>query len=199
MIEMLQLPDIRETLAGRRPRLQSEVDRKHAAVAMVLTGPAEDLQMLFIQRSSHPDDPWSGNLAFPGGKIDPEDPAPRMAAERETLEEVGLDLLHGDYLGRLDDITGAYLPVLISCFVYHLDRPVSLTLNHEASDGFWFPLEKLLDPARHQVAAIPWGGKSRHVVAIDLLGPGRPVLWGITYRLVKQFVGILGRDFPRIV
>ncbi|BCR05036.1 coenzyme A pyrophosphatase [Desulfuromonas versatilis] len=194
---MFQLADIRDTLAERQPRLQSELDRRHAAVALVLRGPADALQLLFIQRSSHPRDPWSGNLAFPGGKIDPQDHAPRLAAEREAREEVGLELAGAEFLGRLDDITGAYLPVLVSCFVYHLARPAPLRCNHEVNQAFWFPLDKLLDPARHALADIPWGGQSRKVLAIDLLGPGRPVLWGITYRLVQQFVQTLGLDFPR--
>jgi len=63
-----------------------------AAVALILlTGPA-GLEMLFIERARHDDDPWSGNLGFPGGKVEETDDGERQAAERETREEIGLDL-----------------------------------------------------------------------------------------------------------
>ena len=44
-------------------------------------------ELLFIRRAHRAGDPWSGHMAFPGGRLQPEDPTPRAAAERETLEE----------------------------------------------------------------------------------------------------------------
>ncbi|GAB4175140.1 MAG: CoA pyrophosphatase [Geothermobacteraceae bacterium] len=188
------LPDlaaIRAALGRHRPVTDPIPGRKRAAVAMLLRG-SDHLEMLFIERSRDPRDPWSGNLAFPGGRIDPEDTDERAAAERETREEVGLDLAGADCLGRLDDIRGAYLPVQIACFVYHLSSPQEPVINHEVSDLFWFPASELLNPRRHGHFELLWAGKKRTVRAIDLLGSGRPVLWGITYRLVTQFMVLHG-------
>ncbi|NNL85157.1 MAG: NUDIX domain-containing protein, partial [Myxococcales bacterium] len=49
-------------------------------------------EVLFIERARHPDDPWSGHMALPGGRLDPVDASLRAAAERETREEVGVEL-----------------------------------------------------------------------------------------------------------
>lgn len=180
------------------PRLLSPKDRKHAAVAMILRQGKSGQEVLFIERAHHPRDPWSGNLAFPGGKINPEDPQPQGAAERETIEEIGLNLSAGHYLGQLDDITGAFLPVLVSCFVYQIDWAGRFQLDpNEVKDAFWFSLEELQNPQRHQVANLDWQGGERHVPAIRILSPERPVLWGITYRLLRQFFEKLNQPLPR--
>lgn len=180
---------IRTALQARPPHRSEDPDRKHAAVALILRQKQSGLDMFFIRRSEHDDDPWSGNIAFPGGKIDEEDDHSLQAAMRETSEEVGIDLEGAELLGRLDDIAGAYLPVRISCFVFLLPgkapRP---TLNEEVRETFWFPLDELADPHRHHTARVEWHGRQRLVPGIDLLGEGGPVLWGITYRLVTQFL-----------
>lgn len=194
---MISLSDIYLALAKKKPKLLPPESLSHAAVALVLRETDSGLQVLFIERARHEGDPWSGNLAFPGGRIDETDPEPRMAAERETWEEVGFDLTGAQYLGRLDDITGAHLPVLVSCFVYKVNEDGPFTLNHEVSDLFWFSLDELLNPARHHEARIHWHGRIRRVPAIDLLGSGRPVLWGITYRMVRQFFDVLSCDMPQ--
>ena len=67
-----------------------------------------------------------GTLPFPGGRIEADDPSPQAAAERETLEEVGLDLSSAEYWGRVDDLTGHMLPVVVSGFVYRLATPAAL-------------------------------------------------------------------------
>jgi len=184
--------DIRAALKSRSPRLADATGKRRAAVALLLREKADGLQLFFIERARHPQDPWSGNLAFPGGRVDPEDAGDQEAAERETLEEVGLHLERDWCLGRLDDIHGAYLPVQIACFVYLLPQAPDLVPNEEVTDCFWFPCDELLNGSRHGEVSLHWQGEMRTVQAIDLLGPGRPVLWGITYRLVSQLLVLLG-------
>jgi len=192
---MIDFTLIRERLAARPPQLDSTANKRPAAVALILCEQQlhPGLELLFIERACHPQDPWSGNLAFPGGRVDPGDAGTKAAAERETREEIDLDLQEAEYLGQLDDITGAYLPVRISCHLYALGSRRDLTINHEVKRWFWFPVEELLDSQRHTTSEIFWHGESRKIRGITLLGPGEPLLWGITYRLVMQFLVRLGR------
>ena len=79
------LPSVAEQLVRFRYTTHpSTGDRKGAAVAMILREAVEDVEMLFIERARHDSDPWSGHLAFPGGKVE-EGEQPQEAAERETL------------------------------------------------------------------------------------------------------------------
>ena len=166
-------------------------DRKPAAVALILRQTGDIQELLFIERAHHPDDPWSGNIGFPGGRWDVVDATLRHTAERETMEEVGIDLSGACYLGRLSDIVGANLPVRVSCFVYALAEPVELVWSHEVHDIFWFALHELAAPQRQLTAQVRFGGKLLEAPAIDLGLPDKAVLWGITYRLVNQFREIL--------
>ena len=175
-------------LAQHRPCLVGATDKTRAAVAVVLGPTSEGLQLLFIERAQHPDDPWSGHIAFPGGRIEADDPSPRAAAERETLEEVGLDLSSAEYWGRVDDLTGDMLPVVVSGFVYRLATPAALILNHEIESAFWAGADPLRDPGKRTQYRLQRRGVEQAFPALDLLGPNRPLLWGLTFRIVRQLV-----------
>ena len=186
---------IAERLARRenRPDPQSG-DRTHASVAMILHQAADDVELLFIQRAAHDLDPWSGHIAFPGGKLE-EGELECQAARRETYEEIRIDLEQGRYLGRLSDIIGANLPVRVSCCLFGVDRmrcrPV---LNEEVRDLFWVTLSDLRDQERHLRSSVAFDEKRFEVPAIRLPVDNKPVLWGITYRLVMQFLSLLESD-----
>ena len=162
-------------LAQHQPYLVNSTDKTRAAVAVVLGPTPAGLQLLFIERAQHPADPWSGHIAFPGGRIEADDPSPRAAAERETLEEVGLDLSEAEYWGQGDDLTGHMLPVVVSGFVYRLETPAALTLNQEVSTAFWAGADQLRDPRKQTQYRMRRRGKEQAFPALDLLGPNRPL------------------------
>lgn len=166
-------------------------DRKPAAVALLLRYTECGPELFFIERAHHPEDPWSGNIGFPGGRRDPVDATLRHTAERETMEEVGIDLSPALYLGRLSDIVGANLPVRVSCFVYGLTKQVEPVFSDEVHDAFWYSLDALMIPQRHILATVRFGERELQAPAVDLGLPGKAVLWGITYRLVSQFRELL--------
>lgn len=172
----------RQHVAGSRTR---------AAVAMIMREVPGDLEILFIERAAADCDPWSGHLAFPGGKVEQGERA-RQAAERETLEEIGLVLESERYLGRMSDIVGSNLPVRVSCFAYAaVSSAIHPVINREVRDVFWARLSEIRNPERHQTATVGFSGRSLEVPAIILPQEGKPVLWGITYRLVMQLLEII--------
>jgi 8-oxo-dGTP pyrophosphatase MutT (NUDIX family) len=197
VIELARIPRV---LAAPPPELVKDPLRPRAAVALVLRGGAPHAlgrapELLFIERARHPLDPWSGHMAFPGGRVDPGDLGPRAAAERETHEEVGLSLAGAGRLGQLDDLEGRHagrrLPLVISAFVYHVAQPAPLVPNHEVEEAFWVPLDRLLDPAHH-VEHPTWAGYP----GIRVGEPERHLVWGLTYRFLELFLARLGHPLP---
>jgi 8-oxo-dGTP pyrophosphatase MutT (NUDIX family) len=190
---VLTIEGIREGLAEYTPRILSAGQAQKAAVAVVLReGKRRWPEILFIERAQHPADPWSGHMAFPGGRVDPCDATVRSAAERETLEEVGLSLGEAERLGRLDDLEGLKgggrrAGIVISAFVYHHRSPGPLRINYEVEEAFWVPLPVLSDPARRVEYIHPL--LPAEVYPGILVGdPDRHVVWGLTYRFVEGFL-----------
>jgi 8-oxo-dGTP pyrophosphatase MutT (NUDIX family) len=198
-VQMPSIAEIRRRLAAHRPALHPVAGRRQAAVAMVLRDAGPSADVLFIERASHPSDPWSGHMAFPGGRVDPEDSDPRAAAERETLEEVGLALAAAEPLGRLDDMYGHQAAgadsLVISAFVYVAAGDLALAPNHEVREAFWFPLPSLLEPARFVERPVA-RAQSFRFPGILVGEPERHVVWGLTYRFLESFFQIVGRPFP---
>jgi 8-oxo-dGTP pyrophosphatase MutT (NUDIX family) len=186
-------------LAAHEPKITDAEDERRAAVAMVLREVEGAPHVLFIERARHDGDPWSGHMAFPGGRVDPGDPGPLAAAFRETQEEVGLDLSGAQLLGRLDDLhghRGAGVPrLVISAFVYRLDsaEPPPLTINYEVEEAFWFPVRDLLEPRNHVLYP---ARDALEFPGIQVGEPDRHIVWGLTYSFLESFFEVLGRPLP---
>lgn len=191
----LNLANIKTCLADHRPAVLQPDSRGHAAVAMLIKNVSQTPEVLFIIRAEHDQDPWSGNIGFPGGRLNSSEETPHQAARRETYEELGVDLEQAQFLGRLNDLYGATLPVLVSCFVYLVEDSLQLRPNHEVATAFWSPLEILLDPDRHQHKTFFYRNAERAHPVVELLEPQQPLLWGITYRLIRNFFELCDLDF----
>ena len=185
---MLDLHLIREQLAHQSPRCLDDEGLRRAAVAMLLRDSEDGTEVMFIRRAEHELDPWSGDLAFPGGRVDACDDTPRITAERETLEEIGLRLRPENFLGRSDDLAGAYLSIHICCFVYSVSDEFVFSPNGEVVDLFWVPLHTLLEPQRNRLHDFHYRGAQRRHPVIDLPEWSDRPLWGITYRLLSNFL-----------
>ncbi|HIG54852.1 MAG TPA: CoA pyrophosphatase [Candidatus Latescibacteria bacterium] len=192
---MNPLNDIHRALATRTP---VTAKTPGSAVAAILQEGASP-QLLFIERARVKGDPWSGDIAFPGGRVETSDADLREAAERETREEIGLELRADHYLGRLDDLTTQTFGIEVAAFVYRVEKANQLQLNDEVTTAFWQPFSNLTDPARQLSRTFANRGFSRHLPAIDLLGPNRPLLWGITYRFVAQLMQLAGQPLPETI
>ena len=168
-----------------------------AAVAIILRDGAESTEFLMMQRAAHENDPWSGQMSFPGGKLDPTDESARHAAERETLEEVGLPLEREHYIGQLDDLYGLKVnnqySVHVSCFVYKFDRQIELQTNHEVADTVWLPMAFLDQPENAMDYRHPHDPSLR-MPAVLIDESKEQVLWGMSLRMLITLYQLLGRE-----
>ena len=191
------LDETEEMLASATPRLDQNPTRRKASVALVLREAGSDLEALFIRRAEHAGDPWSGHLAFPGGRIDPSDADARAAAERETAEELSLDLRGARLLGRLDDVLGFAESIRVSAYVYGIEGDPLLRPNYEIRAAFWTPLHHCADEDRQEMREFNYLERSVSLPTIRLLEDERaPVLWGITYKFIDDFMSKIGRPVP---
>lgn len=156
-------------------------DRRAAAVLVPVVARPEEVTVLLTRRASHLRD-HSGQVAFPGGKIDAQDGSPLAAALREADEEIGLDSRFVRPLGYLDPYltTSGFdiVPVLAM-----VEPGFALSLNtDEVEAAFEVPLSFLMTPDNHEVGSREWKGIERHFYAIPY---GEHYIWGVTAGIVR--------------
>jgi 8-oxo-dGTP pyrophosphatase MutT (NUDIX family) len=166
---------------------------RRAAVALImrLTSGSE-LELLMIHRAEFLGDPWSGNVALPGGRQEPGDASLAQTAIRETREETGIDLArYGRILGQLDEVrplSPGAPPVIVTPFVAAVSHEIEITPSAEVAATFWVPIARLHEPSLWtettlEVSGKPWQGRCfRH---------GDYVIWGLTERVLRQFFTLL--------
>lgn len=192
------LAQLRAAIAQRRPELREPGERR-AAVAVIVLLSEEEPRLLLIRRAAAEGDPWSGDLAFPGGRFEAGDATGRDTAERETQEEVGFDLSNAEYVGRLDDLQGRAVEIVVSAFVYAIADEPTLSFSEEVRAAYWVRFGDLLDPARHAVERFDYRGHALDLPVVrlgDITADEGPPLWGLTYRFVELFFRILGHPLP---
>lgn len=195
---MISLLAIKEQVKIHRPRVLEVGDNKHAAVALMLRQGERGVEALFIERARHQDDPWSGQMAFPGGMVERFDGDARQAAERETNEEVGIDLASADYLGQLDDQQGRHRGhprgIVIRGYVYVVDSATQAESNYEVRDIVWAPLRRFLDPLYYTHVVHPIE-PNETFPGIRVSENEQQVVWGLTRRFMVSFFTIINVKF----
>jgi 8-oxo-dGTP pyrophosphatase MutT (NUDIX family) len=152
-------------------------------------------EILMIKRSDFEGDPWSGHIACPGGRMEPDDRDLAVTAVRETWEETGVDVAtDGRLLGHLDELSpiSPHLPALVIRPYVALVRPdVRITPSREVAAAFWVPLSALR-------AADSWGTGTVHVRGRDrtvsVFRHGEYTVWGLTERVLRQFMDYIGES-----
>jgi 8-oxo-dGTP pyrophosphatase MutT (NUDIX family) len=181
------LAELRARLAAL-PAIDDRKDDAVAAVAAVLRPGPSGSEILLIERAEHEGDPWSGHLAFPGGKREPLDPSLLFTSIREAEEEVGLMLDATLLLARLKDVRARASGYKVAQFVFAIAEPtVFLSPNVEVKGTLWVPLQQIADG--HGKETITLGGDTLELPCVRL---GEHALWGMTLRMVMQVIAVAG-------
>ncbi|MGA2381300.1 MAG: CoA pyrophosphatase [Spirochaetia bacterium] len=173
----------------------------HAAVTLLLRPAGGDAggdatgdsaEILFIKRAERAGDPWSGHLAFPGGRAEKQDATLLDLAMREAAEEVGIDARHGGrLLGRLPTVRplSTRIPsITVTPFVALAPQGAIPRLQPaEVEEAFWMPLAELRRTGRSAVARWETKDGTREFPAFP--SPKGPI-WGITERILSQFLAL---------
>lgn len=190
----MTIETIRERLWHHRPVVVEATECARAAVAIVLCDDGSGPEFIVIHRAHRRGDPWSGHMALPGGRQQPNDRDLFATAARETHEEVGVDLdQHGELLGHLDDLRaigrGRPLDLIIRPVVCALHAPATLRPDErEVQSAFWVPLASL---RRHEAR-----GTYRHTRDGQQLEHPAFIykghtIWGLTHRILTGFLEAL--------
>lgn len=156
--------------------------RPTPAAVLVPIVARDEMTILLTQRTAHLSR-HAGQIAFPGGRVDPEDASPEAAALREATEEIGLDRRLVTPLGRLDTYrsgTGYAITPLVAL----VDPHMRLTLDPgEVEAAFEVPLSFLMTPDNLKVHSRQWQGAERHFYAIPY---ETHYIWGVTAGIIRN-------------
>lgn len=169
-----------------------------AAVSVILRGMGglSSAELLLIRRSAHPEDPWSGHMALPGGRRDLGDASLLETAIRETREEVGIELsVAGRVLGALPSVAprNAHLPrltILPLVFAVPAETAAFRAAPDEVDEIHWVSVAHLLNPAHRKTVRFPELGD----LSFPAFDVGGRDVWGLTHRVVTE---LLRRGAPR--
>jgi len=172
------------------PRFSSRAP-VHASVLVPLVLRDEGLTVLLTERTTHLSS-HSGQIAFPGGKTDPEDTSPIDTALREAEEEIGLQRRQVEVLGSLPVYTTGSA-FIVTPVVALVQACYSMTPNpHEVADVFEVPLSFLMDPANHRHHSVEWAGSHREWFSMPYTDAvAERFIWGATAGMLRNFYRFL--------
>ncbi len=174
--------------SSRTPRQAPGEGRRESAVALILR-PDPD-RVLVVRRVTRESDPWSGQLALPGGHREPGDDSLLTTAIRETAEEVGVALTPDALRFTLDDLapsTPVLPPIVVRPFAFFLEEEPAVVLSGELDHAEWVSFEQLVQSGTRQARDLEVRG-----VTIRRTGYALPAgfLWGMTERILSPVVAV---------
>jgi len=178
-----------ELPTDRPPKDGDDADRIRAAVALVLR-PGKELEFLLVKRATHERDPWSGQMALPGGRWERSDDGLLHTAQRETLEETGLDLRSfGTPIGRLGDVTTSSprIPKMrIAAFTFAVPPGTPAKVASRELDAVhWVSVDLLRAPETASEFKLEQPGHRVRFPSYHVVGEH---VWGLTYRILSGFI-----------
>jgi 8-oxo-dGTP pyrophosphatase MutT (NUDIX family) len=177
----------RSRLAARPRRVVAVPSLVPAAVLVPIVDRGEPC-LVFAKRTERVGH-HKGQISFPGGRLDPDDPDPLSAALRESEEEIGLPAAAVEPLGALDDTETVATQFVITPWVGFVREPVAWRPDGEEIEKvIEVPVAALLDPAALRVEHWERDGVRRPVLFYDYRGE---TIWGATARILKQYLDVL--------
>ena len=174
-------------------------DPLHAAVAIIMAEGDQGPDVCLIRRAEREGDPWSGHVSFPGGRAAASDPDPLAVAERETFEEIGLQLIHQHRIGSLPALPKIRKGLTLFPFVYFVDEQTRAQAKVNAVDEvasvFWVPLDHLSD--KTAVTRYEYDVDGQHGIYPGIQFQDH-VIWGLTLHLLHAFAGLVRQPFPAL-
>jgi 8-oxo-dGTP pyrophosphatase MutT (NUDIX family) len=162
-------------------------DLRQAAVSMIVKD-KENPSVLLIKRAKKKGDPWSGQVAFPGGKMQDGEKTAKQTAIRETREEVGIDLGESsEFLGYAEPVTTHTGEMTVVPSVFVTKRQVKVRPNEEVASYRWVKVEDLLSSQATSSYRLKYGGRIVQLPAFSARGF---VVWGLTYRILSSILGV---------
>lgn len=195
-----QLPEALSARFGASVPDVPDRRRKNAAVALILRPPpgfgdplVGDADVLMIRRAVSRRDPWSGQMALPGGRLDKSDSTLVAAAVRETQEETAVTLnARRDLVGSFPTLrpVSVHIPsVTVWPYVFSTaPEAKAKTASREVASVHWFPLKAMADPANQSEFRIQVPGEAGSFPCIRV---NDQVVWGLTYRILSRLLDIL--------
>lgn len=172
-------------LQSRAPQALSGEQFKPAAVLVPIQERAEGDYLVLTQRAERLNS-HRGQVAFPGGRVDPRDSGPMAAALRESHEEIGIEPGHVRILGQLDQVTAA-ANYLVTPFVGLIPSPYGFRLNQaETAAVFSVPISALLEPGCFSVEPRSFSSQRRGPI-YHFYYEGWDI-WGATARIIIQLL-----------
>ena len=164
-------------LDGIRRKLRAQGgENANAAVAILFRRVEGELELLLVKRAEVPGDPWSGDMAFPGGKQIPQDRDIMHTVVREVREETNIDLEANLFLGKMEIVFSTVRPdYSVLPLVFLQETEADIKINEELTSYLWAPFNKL-EGSRDRTMI-----KNLTVPVFRVLGE---VVWGLTYRII---------------
>jgi 8-oxo-dGTP pyrophosphatase MutT (NUDIX family) len=158
-----------------------------AGVAVIFRGLGDGEEVLLIRRAEREGDPWSGQVAFPGGMVNARDGSFEETARRETSEEVGIDLSSkaAAFLGYMRELKARTRDVLVVPCVFKLAAPAAVTLSNEVASYEWVPLRGL---ARKDARSTYLLRRNGMEIAFPSFVHRDLVIWGLTERVLSTII-----------
>lgn len=178
------MSDLQTLIQSLKRQVSVEDSEANAAVAILLCAKQTEPELLLVKRAVNPSDPWSGDMALPGGRKHQNDRNILETAVRETREETSIDLSLCYAIGHLQTHTSnrSTSPVHILPFVFVCAEKPEIHLNQELSKFIWVPLSMLKQP---KVTGVVHG---REVPCFPAMGE---VIWGLTFRILTSLLDLL--------